>query len=140
MFQGISSALSFYVICLFLLCTILFLFNGYINFLKVFEDNRFFFFFGYTISNFSVTTFLIFLKNLFLASSRHSGSVSDMRMEAKGNSGFRGDCLTIRFLFWYNSQESELFALGLLMPTHGVLSTFKLTLAPLFFSCLFNLF
>lgn len=41
-FQGISSALSFYVLCLFLLCTILFLFNGYKNFLKVFEDNRFF--------------------------------------------------------------------------------------------------
>ena len=26
------------------------------------------------------------------------------------------------------------------MPTHGVLSTFKLTLAALFFSCLFNFF
>jgi len=63
-----------------------------------------------------------------------------MRMDAKGNSGFGGDCLTIRFLFWYNRQESELFALGLLMPTRGVLSTFKLTLAALFFSCLFNFF
>ena len=140
MFQGISSALSFYVICLFLLCTILFLFNGYINFLKVFEDNRFFFFLDILSQISLLPHFSFFFLNLFLASSRHSGSVSDMRMEAKGSSGFGGDRLTIRFLFWYNRQESELFALGLLMPTRGVLSTFKLMLAPLFFSRLFNLF
>lgn len=48
--------------------------------------------------------------------------------------------MLVRFLLWYNRQESGHSALELLMPTCGVLSSFTRALADLIFLGLFKFF